>query len=302
MELKVSEIKEDGRASLAYAYDINNVYTAASQAISGVPYSCPFCGCPIHLVISKTGKRFFVRNPKHMHTNPTCITIESKGKEHTFADLDPEQFIMSLCHVTPRPKKTTPKDPDGIESGSPTKTPSIDDDFALVRFSSLKQIAEAGVDHLKAEDVQGSHRISDFIITYKYAEALFAQPDFTLGSRIVYARYSYSDSTTQSILFTLYTGNFSVRFRLLFTDIKVFKSIRDKFGTFASDANGRTKFQKYYDAQYVLIASDSWAHILTPRCRESCNPALDDYCNKCGGMYQAVYTNAKQLYLLPADH
>ena len=28
MEIKVSEIKEEGRASLAYAYDINNVYTA----------------------------------------------------------------------------------------------------------------------------------------------------------------------------------------------------------------------------------------------------------------------------------
>lgn len=302
MEIKTSNIKKKREASLAYAYDENNVYTTASQAMSGQSYFCPFCKCPMHLVTSKTGKRYFARNPHQVHTNSICITIENNGKEHSFANLDPEQFITSLCHVTPRTKKGTPKGSDGIDPGTPVKTPHAEnDDFTLMRFTSLKQIAESGIEHLNANDIQGTHRISDFIITFKYAEELFAQPDFDLGPRIVYASYNFADSATKSILFRLYSPKFSLRFRLIFTSLNDFKKVRDKFGTFIIDESGRTKFQKHFKTQNVLIASDHWDQIPTPRCQQSCK-ASKDFCDTCSGMYQAVYTNAKQLYLIPTDH
>lgn len=304
MDIPFGDIKKDGEAGLAYAYDSENVYTSASNAINGKEYTCPICGCPMHVTTTKKGRRIFARNPNQVHTNPACITIEHKKIERSFEDLDPEIFITSLCYVAAR-KKNTDKISvdDSINSTEPKSPAQPDEEPKITKFSSLKQIAESGIEHLKADDMQGNHKISDFIMTYKYAKDFFTNPQFKLKARIVYARFLFAESRDSSLIFSLYDrkNDFSVKFRLVFLKNTEFKKYRDKFGAFKPDASGRTKFIKHYDTQNVLIACDKWLYIEKNRCNNFC-PPKDSICSSCSGMYQATFTNSKQLYLLPPDH
>lgn len=296
-------LKEEGRAGLLYAYDPDGKYTRADYAKDGSKYTCPVCKCPMHLTSTKTGKKYFARNPHTQHTNPICITKEKKKEEHSFEGLDPVKFIISLCQSTPRKKGSVEKPgttgPGGGTEPKPQENP--DDGTTLRQFSSLKQIAESGIDYLNPNDMQGDHKVSEYIMTYKYAEDFFTNPDFELGARIVYARYSLHDNKTQSLIFTLFIKNkFAVKFRLLFTSSNEYRSVRDKFVKAAPNEKGRTTLQKTASEQNVLIACDDWYKISKPICNDCCLPK-EDYCKTCIGMFQAQYTNSKQLYLLPAD-
>ena len=303
MDNKHPDAKQEGRASLAFAYDFGKKYTSASDAENGKNYTCPYCGCPMHVTKTAKGMSIFARNPGKVHTDPVCITAERKGVERSFGDMDPKSFIVSLCHATPR--KTKPELEGPIGHVGPPKgeeKPEDPDDFRVLSFTSLKQISESGIDHLKAEDLTGNHKVSDYIMTYKYAKDFFSNPGFRLGARIVYGRFAFVDAQKQAIVFSMFQANsFSVRFRVFFPTRKTFFEYRDKFVECKADSNGRTKFTKRYAAQDVLIACDSWEYIENSRCSDVCN-SKKDYCTTCCGMYQATFTSSKQLYLIPADY
>ena len=296
-----SNFKEAGKAGLAYAYDEHNIYTSAENAEKGKQYRCPICGCLVHLTRTKRGKLFFARVPGQIHTDVACITKERKGQEYSFAGLDPEKFIASLCHVSPRNAlPRNPLDDDGKtdhQGGDLPTSSDADDDFLLKKFSSLKQIAKSGIEHLNANDVQGGHKVSKFLMTYKYAGDFFGNPAFKLGSRIVYARYAFFDAKKKTIVFTLYTKKLSVKFRVLFLTTSDFRKYRDKFGEFSESESGKTVFKKNPQNQDVLIASDNWIYVEKARCKGLCS-SNDNYCKSCCGMYQTVFTSSKQIYII----
>ena len=300
-----SNFKEEGRAGLAYAYDDHGIYTSAENAERGKQYRCPICDCPMHLTRTKRGKLFFARIPGQVHTNIACITKERRGQERSFEGLDPERFIASLCYVSPRnARPRNPIDVDGNtdhQNGDMPTTKDVDDDFSLRKFENLKQIAESGVEHLNANDMQGGHKVSEFLMTYRYAGYFFGNPNFKLGARIVYARYAFYDAKGQALVFTLYTKQLSVKFRVEFLKRSDFRRYREKFGEFMVSENNKTVFRKKTHNQDVLIASDKWIFIEKSRCRDICS-SNEKYCKSCSGMYCARFTSSKQIYIIPGDH
>lgn len=306
MNKPTSDLKEKGKAGLLFAYDENMHYTAANQAINGRLYTCPICGCPMHVTTTRNGKRIFARNPHHSHTNSICITIERNGGQRSFNNLDPDTFIQSLCKQNSCKKELNPKHPTfeevAYKETEIKKVPTLDTESNLASFSSLKQIAESGIEYLNPNDIQGTHKVYDFIITYKYASNFFTNPNFHLGARIVYVRFSWPDSKNKSLIFSMFIrNNFSVKFCLRFSYWKDFNNYRDKFGRYIVNEAGKSIFQKNYKEQNVLIACDKWQRIDKSNCNTICSSNAS-YCKSCYAMYQATYTNSKQIYLLPIDH
>lgn len=290
------EIKKEGRAGLFFAYDANHNLTAADDAITGVPYTCPYCKCAMHVTTTKSGKHIFARYPRAVHADPSCITIEVKGVERSFVNLDPHKFIASLCHPTPR-KQRTDKSTSGVERNTANSDQDTEQESRLASFRSLKDIAESGIEHLNPYDMQGGHKICEFIMTYKYAMTFFLDPYFVLGSRVVTARYMRYDSDTQSLIFCMFQNGYCVRFRLIFLNYGDYQKYKGMFFTKVL-INGKTIPQRNYEAQDVLIASDNWEKIEEPDCQSFC-PSGSESCPTCLGMYQAVFTHAKQFFLLP---
>ena len=298
--LNESNIKKEGMTGLLYSRVENGNYIHANAATKGQKCFCPFCGCAMHPTKSKSGLRFFARNSGAVHTDPICIDLESKKVHHSFEGLKPYELITSLCHVAPRGGNPvgggpgTPG-PGGNGYGDP------DAEIKTRPFASLKQIYEAGIYYLDPDDMQGDHKVSDFIITFKYGKQFFTSPGFHLGARIVMARYDGFDSATRSITFSQFSkGDYLVKFRLVFTNNSEFRKIRDKFAHFTEDEiTGKTVLVKRHTVQDVLIASDSWELISRDNCPRLCSSSTR--CQNCCGMYQAVITNTKQLYLIPSD-
>lgn len=294
-------IKDSGRASLPYAVDETNNMISAENAISGGKYFCPVCRCSMHVTTTRSGVRVFARNPRIQHTNAQCINYEAKNTKHSFDKLEPENFIGSLCRVSQRIPSS------GGAQGGGGSQPGTDetDDVKYASFTSLKQISEE-IDFLDGGLTQGNHKISDFVLTYKSARQVFRASRYQLGARIVFCRYKAFDAKRQAILFDLFSKSnrpeipdLSVRICLVFPNKTDFAHWRDQFGSFAEDENGRRIFKRKYDAQDVLIAFDDWQFIERPACVDCCGKHI---CDKCYGMYQAVYTNPKQIYLVPTDH
>lgn len=284
-------------AGLIYAYDPNRVLTSSENSQNGVPYTCPICGCRMHPTTTKSGKRIFVRMPGEVHTSSVCCTLEKKPKKYTFESVSPERLICSLCRAVPRREANGGSNGGG--GGSSSDAGEKVSEITTLPYSSLKQIAESGIESLKPEDKQGDFKVSDFIITYKYGETFFTDPMFELGSRIVYARFLWADDRTKSITFSQYKPkSYSVKFRLVFLRNKDYKKYRNKFIGPVIDANGRTCTIKLHDQQDVLIAYDQWTLISKVRCKTFCS--TDKFCDTCRGTYQAIFTNPKQIYLVPA--
>jgi hypothetical protein len=300
--MNINDIKEEGRAGLSYAYDAQGNYISAADAVNGQEYKCPICGCAMHPTTTKKGRRIFARKPHTIHTNPECITIENSGVEHSFEGLDPLKFISSLCHASSKKKEATQDKSDSNNTSSESTSITVaDTEPKLLKFTSLPQIAKSGVDHLKADDMQGDHKVSEFIMTYKFAKDFFTDPGFDLGARIVYAAFDGHIDKKNTLVFVMFNPhfNFSVRFHLVFPKKKDYKEYRDKFGHYEENEKGKTIFKRLYRRQTVLIASDDWVHLPTDSCNENCRH--NDRCESCCGIYQAVFTNSKQLYLLPSD-
>ncbi len=300
----MSVLKDDGKAGLYYGYDSDRHYIPADKAIVGIPYYCPICGVAMHVTTTKNGKKIFIRYPHKSHTNSICYTIERKRIEKTFETLDPTKFIISLCYSTPRKKNPPP--PGGstkpVIDKDPDENQEIkENDSKLSAFTSLKQIAESGISFLGPNDVQGDHLVSDFILTYRYAEKFFSKDNFILGARIVYARYMWHSHKDQSIVFAMFNRNFSVKFRILFQRKSDYNKYRDKIGEFTIDTKGRTFFRIRHKEQDVLIASDDWYRLDKSQCDRICT-SDKEHCRICKGMYQAFFTSPKQIYFLQGDH
>lgn len=299
----MNALKDAGKAGLYYAYDSNGHYTPADQAIVSIPYYCPICGVAMHVTTTKKGKKIFIRYPHKLHINSICYTIERKRIEKTFETLDPVKFITSLCYSTPR--KKTPPPPGGstkpVIDIDPDEDPESEEtDSKLAAFTSLRQIAESGISYLGPNDVQGDHLVSDFILTFRYAEKFFSKDSFILGARIVYARYMWHSRKDKSIVFAMFNRNFSVKFRIHFPKTADYNKYRDKIGESTIDTKGKTIFKKRHKDQDVLIASDDWCRLDLSQCSKMCT-GNDSYCRICKGMYQATFTSSKQIYLLPGD-
>lgn len=292
-------LKEDGRAGLLYAVDNSGKFISAVNAVNGEKYNCPVCGCMMHILTTKTGKRIFARNPGAQHTNGRCISYESKSNKHSFDNLEPEKFIEGLCRVVP--KKKEPDSNDAKKAvGTILDTNGAEDDIKISPFSSLRQIAEE-IDFLDGSVPQGDHIITDFVLTYKSASKFFSEKNRDLGARIVYCRFNAPENKSNTLLFDLFSINkgIYVRFCLIFSDKKRFVEYRDKFGRFGELENGSTGFIRKHNIQDVLIACDNWELIDRQYCKNNCRK---DKCGDCYGMYQAIFTNPKQIYLIPADY
>lgn len=292
-------IKTEGMAGLLYTRNLCGDYVAADSAIKGDSYKCPFCDCDMHVTKSSAGMKYFARNPGSVHTHAICISVESKKVQHSFDGLNPSKLIGGLCHVSPRGGTSRESgnalDPGGNSEGG------HDPEIKNNKFSSLKQIYDAGIYYLNPDDQQGEHKVSEYIITFKYGHQFFTNPDFRLGCRIVMARYDGFDSKAQSIIFSQFNSDYSVKFRLVFTKKSDFKIIRDKFAVFAEDEQtGKTILVKKHMVQDVLIACDNWEYVSRGICSGNCSYSYN--CERCCGMYQAVFTSKKQLYLIPSDH
>lgn len=296
--------KEEGKASLLYCYDEKGNYVRASMdADSGVKYRCPKCGCAMHLVKDrKRNKAKFSRNPNTEHLSYSCRTIEREGKERTFAGKTPEGLIGGFCRPRiPRGNCSTGTTTgrENILSESLEKNEELDE-IKEVCFSSLKQIARSGIDQLNPNDMQGDHKISDYIITYKYAARFFEDPNFDLRVRIVYARCIWSDNFNSTLYFTMFfrkkSGQMTnVIFRLIFNNKQIYRNYKDKF--FPNDAQ---KDQKAH--RDVLLASDSWHKIEKIQCKASCALGKDhNKCNDCTSSFSATFTNKDQLYIITEE-
>jgi len=288
-----SNFKEEGRAGLLFALDAQDNYVSAEDAVSGEKYFCPGCRCKMHVVTSKCGKRYFARNAGEQHTNGKCVSYE-RGRKHTFETLDPERFICSLCRVASKKGIQDGAGPHGVGDGDPSDQDG--DEIKLSPFASLKQIAN----EMDFFDVS---KVSDFLLSFRNAESVIKGKGFNLGARIVRCRYAAYKGESNALLFDLFCKRYgatvlSVRFSLLFTSKKEFLAYREKFGTLREMENGSTRFVKHHEVQDVLLACDNWEFVSFPQCKGNCGK---NECGKCVGMYQAIFTNSKQIYLFPAD-
>ena len=296
----MEKLRDENRAGLKYARDLNQKLISAEKASPHQEYICPYCGCKMHRT-SRNGKYYFARNKKQVHSDISCKIADEKG-ERTFDNTDPTHFIQKLCHTTHRNKnssagQSTSERNAQNNNNSQAKEPSPNKDLY---FTSLKQIANSGIYKLNADDKQGDYKISDFILTYKYGMDLLKDPDFTLGPRIIYARYEAYDYKKQSLLFRIFNKeNEVVTFELIFYSNKTFKKYLYSFMEEIVE-NSKTKFQKKHQIQDVLIASDSWEKIEKGYCENTCYIKSETNCRRCLFMYQAVFTNSKQLYIIPA--
>ena len=288
------ELKEEGRAGLLFALDAQENCVSAEEAVSGGKYFCPVCACKMHVVTSPKGKRYFARNAGAQHTNGKCISYETLKTKHTFDDLDPEKFICSLCRVASRKDRDDGKGAHDSNGGD-TRIPD-DDETRISPFTTLKQIANE-MNYLDA------NKVTDFLLTYRNAQQVIQGKNFNLGARIVHCRFAAYKGESNALLFDLFCKSYdatvlSVRFSLVFTNKKEFLNYREKFGTPREMENGGARFVKHHDVQDVLLACDNWELITSPQCKSNCGR---NECGKCYGMYQALFTNKKQLHLIPAD-
>ena len=308
IDIRDDEIKEEGRAGLHYAENEKRVLVSAWDAIPGAPYLCKFCSCPMHLTHLKNGKPIFARNKNQMHNHAICRNIESLGVEHTFAELEPTGFFRALCR---KPIPRGPRGPEGGEkngTGGPKNThgPHIDvpdDNNGIRPFSSLKQIADAGIYNFRANDRYGTHCVSDYLLTFQYAPDLFMNTSFYLGGRIIHARYAYSSSERQTLYFYMFNSEreFNVRFSLYFPNKGEYKRYREKFETYKEDEQGRTRPVLKHRIQEVLVVSENWIPLTKDQCG-ALRCAESTYCDSCQGMYGAVFTSKNQIYLIPSDN
>lgn len=282
------DIKEEGRAGLLYAKDANGKTIEAEDGITGVLYFCPECGCQVHHVQTQKGNHLFARNPGEQHTSSVCITYEQLKVKHAFYE-DPLKFIRSLCYVTPREKH----EGGGRNGTTGNNVKGSTTTLSMPHFRSLAQISKE-IAILDGSTTKNGHPIHDYVLTYKNASEVFRHGS-ALGARIVLCRFKYDDRRNQALIFELFTRDLSVKFRLVFPKRQDFLSYRDKFLERYEADDGTTKYRKKNDVQDVLIACDDWELLPRSSCRGIC---FSKTCDNCIGMYQCIFTNPKQIYLI----
>ena len=292
------ELREKGRMGLLYARNSSGKCVTAENAIAGELYTCPKCGCKVHLFTSKLGKRGFARNPGEQHRSDECRIYEAKSIKHTFENLDPNKFIESLCRAVP-----PTDDRDGSGAGGPKNPPSTDDgEMRTALFSSLSQIANE-MDFFDDDTDQGAHKVSDFLLMYKYAKPYIMNCNHVLGARIIHCQYYWNVCKKRFLSFRLFEMDrndevdFSVGFCLEFPNSEDFSKHWSFFYSTVTSETGRSQCKVKSEKQRVLIASDNWEFLDRQKCRERCG--LDSSCCKvCYGMFRAIFTSEKQFHYI----
>ncbi len=274
----------------------------AENAIVGEQYYCPGCGCRMHVTTSRCGLRYFARNSGEHHTKEVCKRFEGRDVWRTFDDMDPGSFIRELClAIIGRGggAGTGPRDKNG------TDTAGLDDsDFRILPFANLRQIAESMPGFYDGATADGKHMISDFLVSFRYARNVIRGDHFKLGARIVHCRYITHHDPSKSLMFKIFQKDkrtnqvdFEVRFRLSFPDEVVYQYYRGQLAQEGVSESGRCQIidKKQQDA---LVASDDWEFAGKPNCNKNCGMRK---CGCCYGLYQAVVTNANQIYLMRSE-
>ena len=300
----IRRYKEERGTGLPYAVKDpeSKNYILAEDAVSGEKYFCPDCGCKMHVTTSKLGKRYFARNSGEEHKKDKCAKYEDAGVWRTFDDLEPESFIRNLCMALLRrgggvvsgPRARNGKDDAGTD----------DSEIKILPFANLRQIAGAMPGFLDGNTADGKHRISDFLISFRYAHDVIKGDHYELGARIVHCRYITHHDPSKSLMFKIFQRDqrtnqvdFEVRFRLAFPEDTLYQHYRNMLVEEGVSEGGRcqTCDKKKQDA---LIASDNWVFSGRPNCNRNCGMKK---CGCCYGLYQAVIVTTDQIYLMKSE-
>lgn len=267
------------------AHDTNQNLIKAFDAIKGVPYFCPFCGCELRRKTSSLGTDFFFRKSEAEHTHPICKSIEKTREYHTFSASDsPSSLIATFCRA---PLPRLPKVPVSLvdefeqeENPTSQETPpkpsqELPQVSSLVPFKTLAQVYEYGKFQSDPFAKCGEYCISDYYIHYKWASLFFTDPNFELGARIVHTKFFSYDSDVRTIrFFTFNSKGLRVFFDIYFKNKKAFYSILKKVGVLDKEEQTQRTIRKNMD---VLIASTDWT-------------CLGNH------TYYTIFTNPKQFY------
>lgn len=299
-------LRDEGFDGLNYAYDSNNVFTFAKNAKPGDQYTCPCCKIPMHLRITKSGKPIFARNPNTVHTHPLCLSMDQNKTKRELGDKSPEELFGGICHVAPHKKDVVNKEKNVTETNTcalPTDVDSNNEFIKVAQASALKHLHEMGIEFLNPDDKYGDYKVSDYVLTYKFAQQCLNDPNYNYKAKSIYVRFLYANSKNSTLVFILFCGkDFSVRYHLIFKSKIDYQKVLGKFGSFIEDSQGRYKFEKHYKEQNALICSDDWKHLSKENCNTCCHPSNSQYCNSCYGVFQADVTNIGQIFLIPSDH
>ena len=300
MKIRKSEVRCAGLPFAVIDPD-SKEYIAAEEAISGEKYYCPGCGCRMHVTTSRCGKRYFARNAGEQHTKKQCGIYEGLDVWRTFDGLEPEIFIRTMCLAILRRGGRTVSGPHN-KDGNDSVGVDDDSDIRILPFQNLRQIAGGMLGFYDGKTADGKHRISDFLISYRYAHNVICGDHYEMGARIIHCRYKTFHEQSRSLMFKLFhkktkndLNDFEVRFRLTFADDSLYRYYKERLVEESVSEGGRcqTDDKKMQDA---LIASDNWVLSRKPNCIKKCGMKQ---CGCCYGLYQAVITSANQIYLMP---
>lgn len=294
------KIKEAGYKGLLYANNSKGVLVAARDGVRGEHYTCPLCGCTMYFITSRNGKPYFARNPGSVHSDARCATQESNPYQGSFAGCTPFDLMTRLTHNSnrrgPVPGPDGGSGPEPDNDPDPEPDPNLDNDIQEVPFSSLKQIYNYGIYSFHPDAVQGKYKVSDFILTFKYARKLFKDPLFELGPRIVHVRFHSIIAENNTIVFRMYEGDFSVLFLLVFPQKRLedYKMIMAYFRT-PLLVKGKTIPDKDRIDSDVLIASENWGCLS----RKQISTLKEKYSwiPKSNFAFTTNYTSPNQIYI-----
>lgn len=274
-------------------------YILAKDAVTGEKYYCPECGCRMHVMTSKLGKRYFARNAGEQHKKDLCRKVENSGVWRSFDNLEPLNCIRDMCLATMRRDGRTAS---GVGNRSGSDTAGVDEDDSDIRilpFRTLAQIAEGMPGFVDGETADGRHRISDFLISFKYAHEVMRGPNYQMGARIIHCRYKTHLNSSKTLIFQLFhtpaknaPADFAIQFHVSFPDDNLYRYYIGRLTETTVSDSGRCKTDDKKE-QDVLIASDDWVFSGRPNCHKICGMKT---CGCCYGLYQAVITSPNQIY------
>ena len=298
---------------LPFALDAQNNIVTSENAISGEAYRCPWCGCPMHLIITKNRNRVFGRNPNTHHSDETCQVIEiAKVKvRKTFDGIDPHELILRICRA-PSSRKTTgdkepgPKEPGEEKPGEKDTDPDIEKAKKVGPVKTLSEIRTNLLYELPPSAKFSDHCVSEFLVNYKGAKLLFDNREHIDELEvIVYASLEYVyfnpsiSNMRASVLFRskIFDNINDVKGYFCFAmDAKIYGELKDKLTYELIKENGSYGGRRAYFKREVLLASTSWKKIPKPVCSQYCQ---GEACNRCFGMYLSFLGTKKQIHVFP---
>lgn len=290
--IELTKLNDGNHIGLLYALtEDTREYVYATEAEKGSNYICPICYCKMQIKTYQSGLKLFARNPGAIHINSECIAIEQQKTKKSFNGLTPERFIGSLCRTIPRKKEKLEDENGGHTVRNLTKESSTIPTY-VAPFSSLRDIAKGGLFNLKPTSKQGDYQISDFILTYQYGFDFFEDLNFTLGARIIYAKYSSYDKNNNYLKFNIFKKEKCVQLNLRVPNDTTFKELSKKLFKEPVIINNKVCSEK----KEVLVAAQDWQAYSDTQLAELNNTSKGK--TKYLRAYLGTLTNQKQIYIL----